>query len=116
MLLCPIGRRDPQEWDRLIAINLKAFYTTLAALQHLLVSCAEGPRPGLRYRQQSLDRRPRLLEQLAFTTSAKFGVTITESLRQESPRQRARRCRRTRAPPPPSLPTGSHNNPMSAPI
>jgi NADP-dependent 3-hydroxy acid dehydrogenase YdfG len=43
MLLGPIAAADPQEWDRMIAVNVQGLlYTTRAALPHLL-QAAEQP-------------------------------------------------------------------------
>ena len=45
MLLGPIARADPQEWDRMIAINVQGLlYTTRAALPHLLQAAQQSPR------------------------------------------------------------------------
>ena len=45
MLLGPIAGADPQEWDRMIAINIEGLlYTTRAALPHLLQAAEQGPR------------------------------------------------------------------------
>ena len=39
------GRLDPQEWDRIIAVNVQGLlYTTRAALPHLLQAAEQSPR------------------------------------------------------------------------
>src|SRR5687767_3656106 len=44
MLLGPVVGADAEEWDRMIAINVKGLlYTTRAALPHLLQAAEEGP-------------------------------------------------------------------------
>jgi NADP-dependent 3-hydroxy acid dehydrogenase YdfG len=45
MLLGPVVGADPDEWDRMIAINTQGLlYTTHAALPYLLKSAEDGPR------------------------------------------------------------------------
>src|SRR5580693_9152195 len=45
MLLGPVAGADPEEWDRMIAINVQGLlYTTRAALPHLLQAAEHGPR------------------------------------------------------------------------
>jgi NADP-dependent 3-hydroxy acid dehydrogenase YdfG len=45
MLLGPVAGADPQEWDRMIAVNVQGLlYTTRAALPHLLQAAEQGPR------------------------------------------------------------------------
>ena len=45
MLLGPVAGADPEEWDRMIAINVQGLlYTTRAALPHLLQAAAQSPR------------------------------------------------------------------------
>ena len=45
MLLGPVVGADPQEWDQMIAVNVKGLlYTTRAALPHLLQAAGQGPR------------------------------------------------------------------------
>jgi NADP-dependent 3-hydroxy acid dehydrogenase YdfG len=45
MLLGPVAGADPEEWDRMIAINVQGLlYTTRAALPHLLKAAEQGPR------------------------------------------------------------------------
>jgi NADP-dependent 3-hydroxy acid dehydrogenase YdfG len=45
MLLGPVVGADPDEWDRMIAVNIQGLlYTTRAALPHLLQAADEGPR------------------------------------------------------------------------
>ena len=48
MLLGPVVGADPQEWDRMIAINVQGLlYTTRAALPHLLQAAEDRARAGL---------------------------------------------------------------------
>jgi NADP-dependent 3-hydroxy acid dehydrogenase YdfG len=45
MLLGPVVDADPDEWDRMIAVNNQGLlYTTHAALPHLLKAADDGPR------------------------------------------------------------------------
>jgi NADP-dependent 3-hydroxy acid dehydrogenase YdfG len=45
MLLGPVVGADPDEWDRMIAVNNQGLlYTTHAALPHLLKAAEDGPR------------------------------------------------------------------------
>jgi NADP-dependent 3-hydroxy acid dehydrogenase YdfG len=45
MLLGPVVGADPEEWDRMIAINAQGLlYTTHAALPYLLKAAEDGPR------------------------------------------------------------------------
>jgi NADP-dependent 3-hydroxy acid dehydrogenase YdfG len=45
MLLGPVVDADPDEWDRMIAINTQGLlYTTHAALPYLLKAAEDGPR------------------------------------------------------------------------
>ncbi len=45
MLLGPVVGADPDEWDRMIAINAQGLlYTTHAALPYLLKAAEDGPR------------------------------------------------------------------------
>ena len=45
MLLGPVVGADPEEWDRMIAINIQGLLsTTHAALPHLLQAAEQGPR------------------------------------------------------------------------
>jgi NADP-dependent 3-hydroxy acid dehydrogenase YdfG len=45
MLLGPVVGADPDEWDRMIALNAQGLlYTTHAALPYLLKAAEDGPR------------------------------------------------------------------------
>jgi NADP-dependent 3-hydroxy acid dehydrogenase YdfG len=45
MLLGPVAGADPEEWDRMIAVNVQGLLsTTRAALPHLLQATGQGPR------------------------------------------------------------------------
>ena len=45
MLLGPVVGADPEDWDRMIAVNAQGLlYTTHAALPHLLQAPEDGPR------------------------------------------------------------------------
>src|SRR5690349_2836744 len=81
----PHRRRGPQEWDRMIAINVKGLlYTTRAALPHLLQAAQDGPR-----RVADIVNISSIAGRVAWNgygvySFTKFGVNgFTESLRQE---------------------------------
>jgi len=85
MLLGSIAGADPQEWDRMIAINAKGLlYTTRAALPHLLQAAQGGPR-----RVADIVNISSIAGRVAWNgygvyNFTKFGVKgFTESLRQE---------------------------------
>src|SRR6266853_1165406 len=85
MLLGPIAGADPQEWDRMIAINVKGLlYTTRAALPHLLQAAQGDPR-----RVADIVNISSIAGRVAWNgygvyNFTKFGVNgFTESLRQE---------------------------------
>ncbi len=85
MLLGPIARADPQEWDRMIAINVKGLlYSTRAALPHLLQAAQGSPR-----RLANIVNISSIAGRVAWNgygvyNFTKFGVNgFTESLRQE---------------------------------
>jgi NADP-dependent 3-hydroxy acid dehydrogenase YdfG len=85
MLLGPVAGADPEEWDRMIAINVKGLlYTTRAALPHLLQAAQEGPR-----RVADIVNISSIAGRVAWNgygvyNFTKFGVNgFTESLRQE---------------------------------
>jgi NADP-dependent 3-hydroxy acid dehydrogenase YdfG len=85
MLLGPVAGADPEEWDRMIAINVKGLlYTTRAALPHLLQAAQEGPR-----RVADIVNLSSIAGRVAWNSYGvysftKFGVNgFTESLRQE---------------------------------
>jgi NADP-dependent 3-hydroxy acid dehydrogenase YdfG len=85
MLLGPIVGADAEEWDRMIAINVRGLlYTTRAALPHLLKAAEDGPR-----RVADIVNISSIAGRVAWNgygvyNLTKFGVNgFTESLRQE---------------------------------
>jgi NADP-dependent 3-hydroxy acid dehydrogenase YdfG len=85
MLLGPVAVADPEEWDRMIAINIQGLlYTTRAALPYLLQAAGEGPR-----RVADIVNISSIAGRVAWNgygvySFTKFGVNgFTESLRQE---------------------------------
>ena len=85
MLLGPIAGADPEEWDRMIAINVQGLlYTTRAALPHLLQAAQQSPR-----RVADIVNISSIAGRVAWNgygvySFTKFGVNgFTESLRQE---------------------------------
>jgi len=92
MLLGPITGADPQEWDRMIAINVQGLlYTTRAALPHLLQAAQQSPR-----RVADIVNISSIAGRVAWNgygvySLTKFGVNgFTESLRQELTRRHVR--------------------------
>jgi integrase len=89
MLLGPIVGADPEEWDRMTAVNVEGLlYTTRAALPHLLRAAEEGAR-----RVADIVNISSIAGRVAWNGSGvysftKFGVNgFTESLRQEITRR-----------------------------
>jgi NADP-dependent 3-hydroxy acid dehydrogenase YdfG len=85
MLLGPVAGADPQEWDQMIAVNVKGLlYTTRAALPHLLQAAGQSPR-----RVADIVNISSIAGRVAWNgygvySLTKFGVNgFTESLRQE---------------------------------
>jgi NADP-dependent 3-hydroxy acid dehydrogenase YdfG len=85
MLLGPVVGADPEEWERMIAVNVQGMlYTTHAALPHLLQAADEGPR-----RVADIVNISSIAGRVAWKGYAaynltKFGVNgFTEALRQE---------------------------------
>jgi NADP-dependent 3-hydroxy acid dehydrogenase YdfG len=85
MLLGPVAGADPEEWDRMIAINVQGLlYTTRAALPHLLQAAEDSPR-----RVADIINISSIAGRVAWNgygvyNFTKFGVNgFTESLRQE---------------------------------
>jgi NADP-dependent 3-hydroxy acid dehydrogenase YdfG len=85
MLLGPVVGADPEEWDRMIAINSHGLlYTTHAALPHLLKAAEDGPR-----RVADIVNISSIAGRVAWNgygvyNMTKFGVNgFTEALRQE---------------------------------
>jgi NADP-dependent 3-hydroxy acid dehydrogenase YdfG len=92
MLLGPVVSADPEEWDRMIAINVTGLLsTTRAALPHLLQAAQEGPR-----RVADIVNISSIAGRVAWNgygvyNLTKFGVNgFTESLRQEVTRRHVR--------------------------
>ena len=85
MLLGPVVGADPQEWDRMIAINVQGLlYTTRAALPHLLQAAEQGPRRVANIVNISSIAGRVAWNGYAVYSLTKFGVNgFTESLRQE---------------------------------
>jgi NADP-dependent 3-hydroxy acid dehydrogenase YdfG len=85
MLLGAVVGADPEEWDRMIAINAQGLlYTTHAALPHLLRAAEQGPR-----RVADIVNISSIAGRVAWNgygvyNLTKFGVNgFTEALRQE---------------------------------
>jgi NADP-dependent 3-hydroxy acid dehydrogenase YdfG len=85
MLLGPVVGADAEEWDRMIAINVRGLlYTTRAALPHLLTAAEDGQR-----RVADIVNISSIAGRVAWNrygvyNLTKFGVNgFTESLRQE---------------------------------
>ncbi|WAM19079.1 SDR family NAD(P)-dependent oxidoreductase [Rhodococcus sp. JS3073] len=92
MLLGPVVGADPEEWDRMIAVNVQGLlYTTHAALPHLLQAAEEDPR-----RVADIVNISSIAGRVAWNgygvyNATKFGVNgFTESLRQEVTRRHVR--------------------------
>jgi NADP-dependent 3-hydroxy acid dehydrogenase YdfG len=115
MLLGPIAGADPQEWDRMIAINVKGLlYTTRAALPHLLQAAQGDPRPVADIVNISSIAGRVAWNSYGVYNFTKFGVNgFTESLRQEVTQRHVR----VGVVEPGGVATelGSHNKPRSAP-
>ena len=92
MLLGAVVGMDPEEWERMIAINVQGMlYTTHAALPQLLQAAEEGPR-----RVADIVNISSIAGRVAWNgygvySLTKFGVNgFTESLRQELTRRHVR--------------------------
>ena len=85
MLLGPIAGADPEEWDRMIAINVKGLlYITRAALPHLLQAAQQSPRQVADIVNISSIAGRVAWNGYGVYSFTKFGVNgFTESLRQE---------------------------------
>jgi NADP-dependent 3-hydroxy acid dehydrogenase YdfG len=85
MLLGPIVDADPDEWDRMIAINAQGLlYMTHAALPHLLKAAEDGPRQVADIVNISSVAGRVAGKGFGVYNLTKFGVNgFTESLRQE---------------------------------
>ncbi len=92
MLLGPVVGADPDEWDRMIAVNNQGLlYTTNAALPHLLRAAEDGPR-----RVADIVNISSVAGRVAGSgygvyNLTKFGVNgFTEALRQEITKRHVR--------------------------
>lgn len=92
MLLGPVVGADPEEWDRMIAVNVQGLlHTTHAALPHLLKAAENGPR-----RVADVVNISSIAGRVAWNgygvyNLTKFGANgFTESLRQEVTRRHVR--------------------------
>lgn len=85
MLLGPVVGADPQEWQRMIAVNVQGLlHTTHAALPHLLKAAEEGPRRVADLVNISSIAGRQAWANYGVYNLTKFGVNgFTESLRQE---------------------------------
>ncbi|MEU0759272.1 SDR family NAD(P)-dependent oxidoreductase [Streptomyces microflavus] len=85
MLLGPVVGADPQEWERMIAVNVQGMlHTTHAALPHLLKAAEEGPRQVADIINISSIAGRQAWANYGVYNLTKFGVNgFTESLRQE---------------------------------
>jgi NADP-dependent 3-hydroxy acid dehydrogenase YdfG len=92
MLLGPVVGADPEEWDRMIAVNVQGLlYTTRAALPHLLQAAEEGPRGVADIVNVSSIAGRVAWDGFGVYNLTKFGVNgFTESLRQEITRRHVR--------------------------
>lgn len=92
MLLGPIVGADPQDWERMIAINQKGLlYMTHAALPHLLAAAEQGPRQVADIVNVSSIAGRVAWANYGVYNMTKFGVNgFTESLRQEITKKHVR--------------------------
>jgi NADP-dependent 3-hydroxy acid dehydrogenase YdfG len=92
MLLGPVVGADPDEWDRMIAVNAQGLlYTTHAALPHLLKAAGDGPRQVADIVNISSIAGRVAWNGYGVYNLTKFGVNgFTEALRQEVTRRHVR--------------------------
>ena len=92
MLLGPVVGADPDEWDRMIAVNNQGLlYTTHAALPHLLKAAEDGPRNVADIVNISSIAGRVAWNGYGVYNLTKFGVNgFTEALRQEVTKQHVR--------------------------
>jgi NADP-dependent 3-hydroxy acid dehydrogenase YdfG len=111
MLLGPVLDTDPEEWDRMIAVNVQGLlYTTRAALPHLLEAADEGARQVADIVNISSIAGRVAWNGYAAYSFTKFGLNgFTESLRQEVTRRQVRVG--VLEPGGVATELGSHNNP-----
>ena len=92
MLLGPVVDADPDEWDRMIAINTQGLlYTTHAALPYLLKAAEDGPRQVADIVNISSIAGRVAWNGYGVYNMTKFGVNgFTEALRQEVTKRHVR--------------------------
>jgi NADP-dependent 3-hydroxy acid dehydrogenase YdfG len=92
MLLGPVVGADPDEWDRMIAVNAQGLlYTTHAALPHLLKAAENGPRQVADIVNISSIAGRVASNGYGVYNLTKFGVNgFTEALRQEITKRHVR--------------------------
>jgi NADP-dependent 3-hydroxy acid dehydrogenase YdfG len=92
MLLGPVVGADPEEWDRMIAINAQGvLYTTHAALPYLLKAAEDGPRQVADIVNISSIAGRVAWNGYGVYNLTKFGVNgFTEALRQEVTKRHVR--------------------------
>jgi len=92
MLLGPVVDADPDEWDRMIAVNTQGLlYTTHAALPYLLKAAEDGPRQVADIINISSIAGRVASNGFGVYNLTKFGVNgFTESLRQEVTKRHVR--------------------------
>ena len=92
MLLGPVLGANPEEWDRMIAINAQGLlYTTHAALPHLLKAANHGPRQVADIVNISSIAGRVAWNGYGVYNMTKFGVNgFTEALRQEVTKRHVR--------------------------
>ena len=92
MLLGPVVGADPDEWDRMIAVNNQGLlYTTHAALPHLMKAAEDGPRNVADIVNISSIAGRVAWNGYGVYSLTKFGVNgFTEALRQEITRRHVR--------------------------
>lgn len=85
MLLGPVVGADPEDWNRMIAVNVQALlHTTHAALPHLLKAAEDGPRRVADIVNISSIAGRVVWNGYGVYNLTKFGINgFTESLRQE---------------------------------
>jgi NADP-dependent 3-hydroxy acid dehydrogenase YdfG len=92
MLLGPVVGADPDEWDRMIAVNARGLlYTTHVALPYLLAAAEDGPRQVADIVNISSIAGRVAWDGYGVYNMTKFGVNgFTEALRQEVTKRHVR--------------------------